>query len=174
MRPIYVKALILLIFVVSLLPVQIASADTGPKPTMEFTFTQDFPGEQVTIVSGTLFECKQPDCSDAKPLMEAGPQRLSCEAKTCHALAYGFSQYHRLEIEFSDGKTRQSNIFKTAEFNSIYNVTILQDSLLVKQQVTPTSVARYLIIPLCCFCLLGVVAIIVITIVLVRRKNKAS
>ena len=76
---------------------------------MDFTFTQEFPGTQVSIVSGTMFECQQSDCSDAKPLMEAGPQRFSCEATSCHALAYGFSDYHRLEIQFSDGKTRQSN-----------------------------------------------------------------
>lgn len=173
MRAKYAKALILLVLVASFMPLQSASADLGPKPTMSFTFTQEFSGEQVTIVSGTLFECKQSDCSDAKPLMEAGPQRFGCEATTCHALAYGFSDYHKLEIEFSDGKTRPSNIFKTAEFDSIYKVTIRQNDLLVEPQFSPTDYAPYLIIFLCfCCCLLGTVAIIVVVIVLVRRKNK--
>lgn len=172
MRTKTTRILILLVFLIACLPFQSASADTGPKPTMEFTFTQQFSGEKVTIVSGTLFECQQSDCSDAKPLMEAGPQRLNCEATACHAMAYGFRDYHRLEILFSDGKTRQSNIFKTAEFNSVYKVTIRPDDLLVESQFTLTSLSPYLIILLCCCCVIGVVAIIVAVIVLVRRKNK--
>src|SRR5512133_614772 len=80
-------------------------ADTGPKPTMEFSFKQESSGDQVTIVSGTLYECDQSDCSDAAPLQELGPQRFTCEATSCSALAYGFSDYHKLEIQFSDGKT---------------------------------------------------------------------
>jgi hypothetical protein len=60
--------LILLFSLQVLLPAHIALADTGPKPTMEFEFKQELTGEQVTIVSGILHECDQPDCSDASPL----------------------------------------------------------------------------------------------------------
>src|SRR5215217_986886 len=90
-----------------LIPTHTALADTGPKPSMEFTFT----GEPVTIVSGIMYECEQTDCSDAAPLEELGPQRFYCETESYHALAYGFAPYHRIEIEFSDGQTRQSSIF---------------------------------------------------------------
>jgi hypothetical protein len=174
MRKQYAKALILLVFMISFLPMQSASADLGPKPTMYFNFTQELSGTQVTIVSGELFECKQSDCSDAKPLEQVALQGFGCEALTCHARAYGFSDYHRLEIEFSDGKTRQSNIFKTAELDSIYKVTIRQDDLLVEPQFSSTDYAPYLIILLCCCCcLFGIVAmIIVVVMMVVRSRNK--
>jgi hypothetical protein len=62
--------LLVLLFLYLLVPARIVFADTGPKPTMEFTFT----GEAVTVVSGVLYECDQYDCSDAAPLEEVGPQ----------------------------------------------------------------------------------------------------
>jgi hypothetical protein len=78
--------LILLVFWISCLPMQSVSADHGPKPTLDFAFTQEFPGPQVNIVSGTLLECQQADCSDAHPLPEMGPQRFSCEVTSCRAI----------------------------------------------------------------------------------------
>jgi hypothetical protein len=128
------KLFLLLLFSQILLPAQIALADTGPKPTMDFEFKQDLPGEQLTITSGILYECNQSDCSDAAPLVEGGPQRLACETDGCQALAYGFSPYHRLEIQFSDGQTRQSNIFRTGGFRSHYLVTVRSEDLLVEFQ----------------------------------------
>jgi hypothetical protein len=121
------------ILILSILPTQIVFADTGPKPTMEFEFKGLQDGE-LTIISGILYECNQPDCVDAAPLEELGPQRLYCEATSCRALGYGFAPYHILEIEFSDGVTRRSNIFETAGFASKYTVTIQPDDLLVKAQ----------------------------------------
>src|SRR6266540_5331970 len=95
------KTFLLLFLLIQLfLPTNNAFADTGPKPTMEFAFS----GDQATIVSGTLFECEQSDCSDAAPLQELGPQRFTCDDMSCSALAYGFSTYHKIEIQFSDGK----------------------------------------------------------------------
>ena len=172
MRAKYIKALIWLVFVVSCLPFQSAAADMGPKPSMEFTFTQEFPGSQISITSGTMFECDQADCSDAKPLMEAGPQRFSCEAASCHALAYGFSDYHQLEIQFSDGKTRQSNIFKTAEFNAIYKVSIRENDLLVEPQISLGLFSPLTYILLCGCCLLGIFVIIIAVILFVRRTTR--
>jgi hypothetical protein len=168
----YTKALILLVFVISCLPFQSALADTGPKPSMDFTFTQEFPGAQVSIVSGTLLECGQPDCSDEKPLPHLGPQQFLCKASSCHVVAYGFSDYHRLEIQFSDGKTRRSNIFKTGDFNGTYKVTIRQDDLLVEPQISLGlfSPLTYILLGICC--LIGLVIIIVIVVVVVRRRNK--
>lgn len=107
-----------------------ALADIGPKPTMEFEF--DLPND-VTIASGIQYECDQADCSDAAPLEELGPQRLYCETERCSAIAYGFAPYHRLEIQFSDGKTLQSNVFETIDFNSNYLVTVNADGLLVEE-----------------------------------------
>jgi hypothetical protein len=157
-------------------------ADTGPKPGMSFEFTQEFSGDPVTINSGTLYECESSDCQDATPLMQAGPQHFSCEAATCSALAYGFSTYHQLEIVFSDGVTRRSNIFENHYFYSSFTVSIRQDDLLVKAKggMTPiletiSGVTAYpggTIAIICGSCLVGIIIIIVVIILLVRRANK--
>lgn len=148
-------ALVFLTLVVILIPAQAVFADTGPKPGMEFTFEQEPSGEPLTIVSGILYECEQADCSDAAPLEELGPQRFWCDILSCGAIAYGFSQYHRLEIKFSDGKTRQSNIFETVGFDSTYAVSVRPEDLLVDAQFSPvSSFPRMGVIVLLCACVL--------------------
>ena len=154
-----------------LFPAHIVLADTGPKPSMEFAFKQELTGEQVTIVSGILYECDQADCSDAAPLEELGPQRLYCEFDSCRALAYGFAPYHRLEIEFSDGVTRQSNIFETAGFNSKYTVTVRLDDLLVEAQLSLGVLPPIAIIAITCICVLVGLGLIVGGIILIRRRS---
>ena len=164
-------ALILLMGIVAFLPLGSVSADTGPKPTMDFQFIQGFPGPAVTILSGTLNECDRSDCQDATPLMVAGPQRFTCEATSCSALAYGFSPYHRLLIQFSDGKTRQSNVFKTAQFDSSYKVTVRMDDLLVEPQISLDLFSPWTYILLCICCLVGI-ALVVGAILLIVRSRK--
>lgn len=173
MIPRLIKLFVLLFSVPLLLPAQVALADTGPKPTMEFTFQQELPGEPLTITSGILFECDLPDCSDALPLEELGPQRFTCEANTCRAMAYGFAPYHRLEIQFSDGQTRQSNVFETAGFDSIYTVTIRPDDLLIEAQRSLGIFPRTGIVLVACLCgLLGLGLLIGLAVFLARRSQK--
>ena len=124
--------LFLLLITLSFMPLSSAFADIGPKPEMEFEFVQEPAAEQIEIVSGIMYECEQSDCSDARPLEELGPQRFTCEAASCYSMSYGYSPYHRLEIQFSDGKTRSSNIFETGGFTSTYLVTVRADDLVVE------------------------------------------
>ena len=155
------------------LPVHVVLADTGPKPTMEFEFKQALDSGQVTITSGILYECEQFDCSDAAPLRELGPQRFICDTFSCRALAYGFSPYHKLEIQFSDGKTRQSNVFKTAGFDTKYTVTVQQDDLLVEAQPSLTALPPAISITVTCVCaLVGGLLIMGLIIFFVRRSRK--
>lgn len=165
--------LLLLIFLVALLPTRAALADTGPKPTMEFEFKGLQDGE-LQIVSGILYECDRADCSDAKPLEELGPQRLTCTTTGCHAMAYGFAPYHLLEVEFSDEVTRQSNIFETAGFNSTYMVTVQPNDLLVESQFSLGVVSPYtwmlIIVSLCCLAVLGLTVGLIVF--FVRRARK--
>ncbi len=162
-----------LFFPVSLLfSAGVALADTGPKPTMEFTLHYDATATPGTITSATLYECKQENCSDAAPLAELGPQRLTCDVQSCHALAYGFAPYHKLRIQFSDGKSRESNIFATAGFNAKYRVTVRSDDLLVEAQ---TSVfPRLTVILLFCLCLLVASAVVIGFIVFFLRRRPKS
>jgi hypothetical protein len=169
------KLLLLFLFLLMFFPAQAVLADTGPKPSMDFEFQQEMTEEPpVTIASGILYECDQPDCSDAAPLEEAGPQGFRCEVNSCSAVAYGFSPYHRIEIEFSDGKTRQSNVFETAGFDSKYRVTIRPDDLLVEARFSPGSFPRTAMLLLACTCaLVGVGLVGGLALFLFRRSQRS-
>jgi len=113
-----------------------ARADIGPKPSMDFTFVAAT-DVQPDIVAAVLYECTDPSCADAQPLPEIGPQGFTCQARSCHSLAYGYADYLRLRVRFSDGVTRESNVFSKRAFQARYTVTIEPTSLQVKEQVTP-------------------------------------
>ena len=173
MNPRFLKLFLLLLFLQILLPMQTVLADTGPKPTMEFDFKQE-PDAELQIVSGILYECDQPDCSDAAPLQQAGPQGLYCDTEGCNATAYGFAPYHILEVEFSDEVTRRSNIFETSGFNSKYTVTVRPDDLVVEAQFSLDSFPRVTLLTLlaCCCGLVLLGLIIGLIIYLIRRSRK--
>lgn len=166
------KLLILLLFLLTLLSAQTALADTGPKPTMEFDFKHE-PDVELQIVSGILYECDQPDCSDAAALEQLGPQGLYCDTASCSATAYGFAPYHRLEVEFSDEVTRRSNIFETAGFDSKYTVTVRPDDLLVEARFSLGFLPRTGTVILACLCCLVVFGLIVgASIFMIQRSRK--
>jgi len=164
-------SLLLVVILMALLAPQKVSADVGPKPTMAFQVMQAFPGSAVTILSGSLDQCERSDCQDATPLARLGPQGFSCEVSACHALAYGFSTYNRISIQFSDGKTRQSNIFKTDQFQSVYKVTIRKDDLLVEPQISLNLFSPWTYLLLCICCLVVIAAVVGVILLIVRRRK---
>jgi hypothetical protein len=169
------KLFLLVLSLLAFLPARAALADIGPKPTMDFQFKQEMTGEPpLTITSGILFECDQPDCSDAAPLEEAGPQRFTCEINSCRATAYGFAPYHRIELEFSDGKTRQSNVFETAGFDSKYMVTIRPDGLLVEARFSLGLFPRTMVILIACCCAVVGVALVAGLMIFFLRRSKQN
>jgi hypothetical protein len=173
MKPRLIRLFLLLLILQMLLPAQIALADTGPKPKMEFTFKQEQDLLPMSITSGTMYECDQADCSDASPLEELGPQGFRCDAENCSATAYGFARYHQIEIQFSDGKTRESNIFQTAGFDSKYTVTVGPDDLLVEAQFSLGVFPRLAAVLIACVCaLIGVGLVVGLIIFLIRRSKK--
>jgi len=113
-------------------PFSSAQADIGPKPSMDFTF-EFVDMTSLSILGGALIECEDSACKDGSPLEELGPQYFSCEQDACHSLAYGYAPYHRLVIDFSDGKTRQSNVFEKRAYNANYTVTVQPDGMQVKE-----------------------------------------
>ena len=112
-----------------------ARADMGPKPAMDFTFVAAT-DVQPDIVEAVLYECTDPSCADAQPLPEVGPQGFACQARSCHSLAYGYADYFRLRVRFSNGVTRESHVFSKQAFQARYTVTIEPTSLQVKEQAT--------------------------------------
>jgi hypothetical protein len=166
------KLVLLFFFLIPLLlSAGVALADTGPKPTMEFIFHQEEGAQPLTITSGTLYECQQADCKDAAPLQERGPQRFTCEPNSCSALAYGFAPYHKLRIQFSDGKARDSNIFATAGFDAKYTVTIRVDDLVVEAQTSVFPRLTTLLLLCLCLAVMGVLLIGSIIFFLRRRPK---
>jgi hypothetical protein len=155
------------------IPTRLAHADTGPKPAMDFQFTFESGQPSSTIVSGILFECDQSDCSDAAPLEELGPQGLYCEPASCRAIGYGFAGYHILEIEFSDGVTRRSNIFETNGFNSFYTVAVREDDLLVEPRINPLAPPVWLLVLIACACVLAGVGMVTGLVFFLRRRARA-
>ena len=121
-----------LILLLSLIPASTAAADIGPKPTMEFSFEYET-SEPLTIVTGELLQCSDPECLESFPLDRIGPQNFTCTSESCSAMAYSYAGDNRLVITFSDGVTRQSNLFGKQNFDAEYTVTVYQDDLLVHE-----------------------------------------
>jgi len=167
------RKLLLFIFVafaLSWIPLQSAAADMGPKPGMDFEFVYETASGPLLIEDGVQYECSQPDCSDARPLEDAGPQGFRCYETICSSIAYGYNDYHYLELTFSDGKTRQSNVFKTAGFSSAYKVTVRENDLLVEPRLlNPYNIHPYLLLCLLCLCCLGFLGIIALGVFLLVR-----
>jgi hypothetical protein len=127
-----ISALLALILAALSASAQTARADVGPKPSMEFEFVYET-DTALTIQEGVQLECDDAACSDAQALEEAGPQRLTCTRTTCSSMAYGYSDYHRLVITFSDGVTRKSNVFTKSHFAAEYRVTVRENDLRVEE-----------------------------------------
>jgi hypothetical protein len=119
----------------SLILASVALADIGPKPTMDFVFTA-LTDVQPEIVEATLYECSDPTCTIAEPLQELGPQRITCQATSCYSMAYGYAEHFRLSVRFSDGITRESNVFGKRAYQAQYTVRIEDSSLVVEEHST--------------------------------------
>jgi hypothetical protein len=127
-------AAILLAAAALMLPPRAAQADIGPKPTAHFEFIQ-LEEQGLAITGGILYQCSQPDCADAAPLEEVGPQGFACQSTSCSATAYGFRDYLFLEITFSDGSTRRSHIFPEGRAHqSSFGVEVDGEHLAVREQ----------------------------------------
>jgi hypothetical protein len=169
----YLKSFLLLVFLISFLSFQTAYADVGPKPSMNFDFTQTLNDNQLTIVTGKMYECEQPDCSDATELQQLGPQGFECEEYSCNALAYGFSDYLKIEIQLSDGSVLQSNVFQKAGWlNSKYKVSIQDGALFVESKFNLIQSPTSLLLLCVGGMLFMTVAIVVVILLIVRSRAK--
>ncbi len=125
----FTRLLLLGLFIL-LLPPAPVSADVGPKPSMHFTFEYEI--DHVDILSGEQIECDDETCANGTPLEELGPQGFSCNDGGCSSLAYGYADFHKLVIVFSD-RTRESNVFEKKSFSASYTVTVTENALIVKE-----------------------------------------
>jgi hypothetical protein len=163
----------LLIITALLISPHIARADVGPKATMSFDFIFENGLSSLTIVEGKLMQCSDATCLDAQPLQMAGPQHFSCQQKSCESMAYGYSEYNWLEITFSDGKTRQSNIFGKKYFGAHYHVSVRQNDLLVEEQRGSINPLISMFIGIIVVGVLGLALVVALLIVLALLVTRA-
>jgi hypothetical protein len=168
-------AILILAGLLVLIPLQSARADTGPKPTMNFSLIYEInPAPEIS--SGSLLECTDVKCADSEPLQQLGPQHFGCSAYSCSSMAYGYRDYHRLVLEFSDGVTRQSNVFTKTQFAAKYKVTVYADTMVVAEQIGGAAWPVFgntvldLLLGLCFFCLTTAILVILV-VLLVKAGN---
>jgi hypothetical protein len=116
--------------IVLLLPTAIVHADVGRKPTMEFAF--EYESDPVSIVEGQLLQCEDEECTTGRPLEQVGPQYFSCDENSCSSMAYGYADYNKLIVTFTD-KVRESNVFTKKASEATFRVTVSGSALLVEE-----------------------------------------
>jgi hypothetical protein len=90
------------------------------------------PDSKISISEATLFECNLSNCQDAKPVEEFDGQQFSCSEVQCTWTAFYKLPYLRLRVTFSDGQTRESNIFAKEGPGTDYRVEVRDSDLLVE------------------------------------------
>ena len=157
---------IILFLCIIFLPTGRAAADIGPKPTLDFQFTLP---EGLTIVDGELLVCQDEACTATEPLLEVGPQGLTCQPTTCQGTIYGTNHPMRLQVTFSDGVTRLSNPFEVPSNQNVYTVEVRETDLLVERQGSAMPLI-VLLIPVLCIGLLLLVGVLLVGRRLAKRK----
>ena len=140
----FIVLLLVYLFAICI-PFGSAEADIGPKPSMSFEFIYQT-DNVLKITSGILLQCRDPACQKTEPLDEMGLSLLTCSATACSSVAFGYAQYNRLVITFSDGKTRESNVFTKNYFEARYKVKVQEDSLQVSEQLDGFNPANIMLI----------------------------
>jgi len=126
-------AAVCVVLLVVVLPTRSVSGDVGPKPSMDFEFAAEQGMPALSITEAVLLQCDDPSCADAHPLEDLGPQGITCQGMSCSSLAYSYADYHRLVVTFSDGITRESDVFEKRAFHAAYRVTVGQGDLRIKE-----------------------------------------
>ena len=145
----------------------------------EFDFQTD---NDLTIRAATLYECKQSDCQDAVPAEEFADQHFSCKEVNCTWSAFFYLPYHRLEVTFSDRRTRESNVFTKPEPNADFRVEVRDSDLLVEgvgefthegPSLKATAAITALVFALMvCVAVLPSIGLLIVTGVLVKRAGQ--
>jgi hypothetical protein len=94
-------------------------ADVGPKPHLDFVLSYNT-SSNVSILGGNLLQCSDAACTNGTPLRQVGPQHFGCSDDThCDSIAYGYSDYQKLVINFSD-RQRESGAFRAYDGETYY------------------------------------------------------
>ena len=109
-------------------------ADVFPKPEVHFSFIYNTENKPlIDPAHSEQIQCKDSLCLESDPLGAYGVQKLTCGAGQCTSTAYRFDPYQKLVISFTDGSSRESNIFRLPkDLYTRYNVYVQDNKLLVE------------------------------------------
>lgn len=121
-----------------------ASADIGPKPSMDFSMR--FETEDVELLDGQLLLCNDEECESFVVFM--GPFWCTMDSCTSYALwgeAEEYVEHHKLVLTFQD-QVRESNVFTKQAHIAKYKVLVKADSLEVSENRLASMFTPYLLL----------------------------
>lgn len=162
-----------------ILPVTPAKADMGiAPPSMHFSIEYQIP--HTDIVEGNLLLCDDVDCEqyqilDTVDYYSYGLPNFYCGGENDSEWCYAgigddnFGKYHRISLQFVDGVTRISNVFKKRGYSSYYTVVVNEVDLVVKENAAKNLRFGNLFSPLQTVCFIPSALITLITEVKVAK-----
>jgi hypothetical protein len=119
----------------------IASADVGPKGTVQFNLIYET-SEPVTLIDYRITGYKDEQCISEIELRNF--KQFECAQKECRASIFP-GRYNRLILNFSD-RERQSGVFNISNYGTEFDVRVT-DSELIVEDATPISVVIFYAMP---------------------------
>jgi hypothetical protein len=115
-------------------PTGSASADVGPKPSLEFSFSNNT-SQPLSIISGNILGCNDDACLETISYQGYPNAWLDCKQDTCDGGMLFANRLMRLQILFSDNQTRLSNPFKATAMRNVYKVEVYDSNLVVTRNI---------------------------------------
>ena len=118
-----------------------AWAGIAPKPEMDFTLIYSTENKPAVLANTSeQIQCEDNQCFQSDPLGQYGIQKLYCQPNSCFSIAYEYQPFQKLILDFSDGVTRQSNVFKTpAKLRNSFTVLVRENDLVVEPSAKPQN-----------------------------------
>ncbi|MEA1999859.1 MAG: hypothetical protein U9N61_11140 [Euryarchaeota archaeon] len=152
----------LAILLLSLL-VPLASADMGPKGTVQFNLIYET-SEPVTLIDSRLIKYEDELCLNETELSQF--ERFGCAQKECRARMFS-GGYNRIIINFSD-RERQSNVFNISEYRTVFDVHVTDSELIVEE----TTVSFYTLPGFALFFILNILLELIIALIFIAVMDK--
>ena len=116
-------------------------AGIAPKPEMDFTLIYQTANKPVLVAdTSEQIQCEDNQCLQSDPLGQYGIQKLYCKTNSCFSIAYQYSPFQQLVLDFSDGKKRASNVFRTPnKLRNSFTVLVRDNDLRVELSARPQN-----------------------------------
>lgn len=140
-----------------------ASADLGPKGTVQFNLIYEI-SEPVTIINSRLIRYEDERCLNETELRRF--ERFGCAQKECRARTFP-GGYNRISINFSD-RERQSNAFNISKYRTVFDVHVTDSELIVEE----TTVVFYTLPGFALFFILNILIELILSLIYIAVLAK--